>query len=213
MKYFVSPLKPGVAEHERPDEVKEDDKVILMGKYMVVVEPLDGDAQGYGQNSYSHVQAQPSPRRVPVQAQNGFRRPVPVQEIGIDHAQAQPRTQAQGREGFNQTHGQGQNGFRHLSPVYELNGFVQGQDQGQRQGQDGFAYAQRQGGGGNAQGQHRFGNGHGHGHGQGGDRNILPMATEGMVNWLKITGVEQQVASRRGMNRRRETLLLRSAIR
>jgi len=226
MKYFVSPLKPGVAEHERLDEVKEDDKVILMGKYMVVVEPLDGDAQGYGQNGYSHVQAQPSPRRVPVQGQNGFRRPLaldqngfrrtpPVQEIGVDYAQAPPRAQAQGREGFNQTHDQGQDGFRHLSPVHELNGFIQGQDQGQRggqrQGQGGFAYAQRQGGGGNAQGQHRFGNGHGHG--QGGDRNILPMATEGMVNWLKITGVEQQVASRRGMNRRREALTLRSAIR
>jgi len=232
MKYFVSPLKAGVAEHEREDEVKEDDKVILMGQYMAVVEPLDGGAQDNGQNWYPHVQGQPGPRLVPVHDQNGFRRPPapdqngfrhtpapdqngfrhtpPLQEIGISHGQGQG--QVHGPEGFNQAHSQGQNGIRRLPPIQEMNGFIHGQDQGQRQrqgqGRDGFAYAQRQGvgGAGNTQGQHRSGNGHWQG-------NVLPMATEGMVNWLKITGVEQQAASRRGMNRRKEAIAQRSAIR
>ena len=50
-KYFVSPLKQ-VAEHNRWEEVKEGDKVMLCGQYVVVVEQCEDHgiyAGGQGQ--------------------------------------------------------------------------------------------------------------------------------------------------------------------
>lgn len=43
VKYFVSPLRP-VLESEQWEELKENDQVLLVGQYIVVVDP--GDAQG-----------------------------------------------------------------------------------------------------------------------------------------------------------------------
>jgi hypothetical protein len=44
MKYFISPLRP-VLESEQWEELKDNDQVLLVGQYIVVVEPGDPQAR------------------------------------------------------------------------------------------------------------------------------------------------------------------------